>query len=499
MKYATSVFWYALAGCLALVAWGAISPETLENSTTTITAGISTVFGWYYLWLVAAIVVFCIHLIFSKLGHIKLGSADSKPEFSLLSWFAMLFSAGMGIGVVFWSVAEPVTYAFKSAPVLEVETDGAIKDSLKFTFLHWGFSAWAVYAIVGLALAYFKFHKNYPGLISSTLIPLFGEKKMKGIFGKIIDVLAVLATVIGVAASLGFGSVQINGGLHYLFNTPDVFWMQLLILAVTTVLFLISAWSGIGKGIKYLSNINMGLALILFLMLFLAGPTLYILNMFTNAFGSYLTDFVEMSFRTAPQNAGSREWINNWTLFYWAFWISWSPFVGSFIARISKGRTVKEFLLGVLLVPAFVCFIFFSIFGASALHVEDVGLAKLSEMPIETMTFGMLEQYPLGFTMSLLTIVVISIFFITSADSATFVLGMFTTNGLTNPAQSVKMAWGLVQAAVAAVVVYFGGTQGLQNTVIISALPFSFIILLMAMSFYKSASKEVAKHNSNVK
>lgn len=499
LKQATSVFWYALAGCLALVAWGVISPETLENSTTTITSGISTVFGWYYLWLVAAIVLFCLYLIFSKLGHIKLGSPDSKPEFSLLSWFAMLFSAGMGIGVVFWSAAEPVTYAFKSAPVAEIGTDVAIKDSLKYTFLHWGISAWGIYAIVGLTLAYFKFHKNYPGLISSTLIPLFGEKIMTGIFGKIIDVLAVLATVIGVAASLGFGSAQINGGFHYLFNTPDEFWMQLLILAVTTVLFMISAWSGIGRGIKYLSNINMGIALILFLLLFITGPTLYILNMFTNAFGSYVTDIVEMSFRSAPQNAGSREWINNWTLFYWAFWISWSPFVGAFIARISKGRTVKEFLLGVLLVPSFVCFIFFSIFGASALNVENLGLAKLSNMPIETMTFGMLEQYPLGFAMSLLMIVVIAIFFITSADSATFVLGMFTTNGLSNPAQSVKMSWGLIQAAVAAIVVYFGGTQGLQNTVIISALPFSFIIILMAVSFYKSASEEVRKKESTVK
>ncbi|MDW0108760.1 BCCT family transporter [Sporosarcina aquimarina] len=499
MKQVTSVFWYALIGCLALVVWGSVSPDTLENSTTAITSSIANLFGWYYLWLVAAIVVFCFYLIFSKFGHIKLGSKDTKPEFSLLSWFAMLFSAGMGIGVVFWSAAEPVTYAFKSAPVGEIGTDVAIKDSLKYTFLHWGISAWGIYAIVGLTLAYFKFHKNYPGLISSTMIPLFGEKRMTGVFGKIIDILAVLATVIGVAATLGFGSAQINGGLHYLFNTPNTFWMQLVILAISTVLFMISAWSGIGKGIKYLSTVNMGLAFILFLLLFIMGPTLYILNMFTNAFGSYVTDLVEMSFRSAPQNATSREWINNWTLFYWAFWISWAPFVGSFIARISKGRTIKEFLLGVLLVPSFVCFIFFAIFGASSLNIESKGLAILSDMPIETMTFGMLEQYPLGFFMSILTIIVIAIFFVTSADSATFVLGMFTTNGVSNPAQSVKLAWGIVQAAVAAVVVYFGGTQGLQNTVIISALPFSIIIILMTISFYKSVSAEVREEDSAVK
>ncbi|MGG0643162.1 BCCT family transporter [Sporosarcina gallistercoris] len=493
MKQVTPVFWYSLAGCLALVAWGTVSPDTLEASTTALTRSISTAFGWYYLWLVAGIVVFCLYLIFSKFGHLKLGKQDSQPEFSLLSWFAMLFSAGMGIGVVFWSTAEPITYAFKSAPIADIGTDVAVKDSLKFTFLHWGISAWAVYAIVGLALAYFKFHKNYPGLISSTMIPLFGEKRMSGWWGKLVDVLAVLATVVGVAAALGFGSAQISGGFNYLFDTPETFAVQLLILSVTTVLFMISAWSGIGKGIKYLSNINMALAIILFIMLFIAGPTLYILNMFTDAFGSYITDLVEMSFRSAPQSASGREWINNWTLFYWAFWISWSPFVGSFIARISKGRTVKEFLLGVLLVPSFVCFIFFSIFGVSALNVENKGLSILSDMSLETMTFGMLEQYPLGYFMSILTIIVIAIFFITSADSATFVLGMFTTNGMTNPAQAVKLAWGIIQAAVAAIVVYFGGTQGLQNTVIISALPFSFIIILMAVSFYKSANEEVMK------
>ncbi|MBD1221075.1 BCCT family transporter [Virgibacillus halodenitrificans] len=491
MKQVTSVFWYALAGCLALVAWGSFAPKQLEKVTSGLTTFISERFGWYYLLLVTAIVVFCVYLIFSRFGKIKLGKKGEKPEFSLSSWFAMLFSAGMGIGVVFWSTAEPITYAFKSAPTAELGTDQAIDDALKYTFLHWGISAWAIYAIVGMVLAYFKFHKGYPGLISATLIPLLGEDLMKGWLGKIIDVLAVFATVVGVAAALGFGSAQITGGFNFLFNTPQTFAVQLLVLTITTVLFIISAWSGVGKGIKYLSNINMGIGFILFVMLFVIGPTMYILNMFTNTLGNYIADFVQMSFRLAPQNAEERTWINNWTLFYWAFWISWSPFVGTFIARISRGRTVKEFMMGVLFVPAFVCFIFFSIFGVSALNVEGNGLAELSKLNLETMTFGMLEQYPLGTVMSILTILVVSIFFITSADSATFVLGMLTTNGLVNPANTVKVIWGLTQAAVAAIVVYFGGTQGLQNTVIISALPFSIIIIMMSLSFLKAVKIEL--------
>ncbi|MUV38674.1 Glycine betaine transporter BetL [Lentibacillus sp. JNUCC-1] len=493
MNKVTAVFWYAAAGCLLLVIWGSIAPTNLETVTTQVTQFISNTFGWYYLILVMLIIIFCVYLIFSKYGKITLGKPNEKPEFSLASWFAMLFSAGMGIGVVFWSTAEPVTYAFKNPPLAEKGSEQALNEALQYTFLHWGVSAWAIYALVGLVLAYFKFHKDYPGLVSATLIPLLGEDLMKGYMGKMIDVLAVLATVVGVAAALGFGSAQITSGFHFLFDTPQTFMMQLLVLTVTTVLFIMSAWSGIGRGIKYLSNINMGLGTILFIMLFVIGPTLYILDMFTQAVGGYISDFVNMSFHLAPNNEGEREWINSWTLFYWAFWISWSPFVGTFIARISRGRTVKEFMMGVLFVPAIVCFIIFSIFGVSALNVEANGLAKLSELKIETMTFGMLEQYPLGSIMSVMTIVVVAIFFITSADSATFVLGMLTTNGLVNPHNSVKISWGLIQAAVAAIVVYFGGTQGLQNTVIISALPFSIIMIMMGLSFMKSARQEIKK------
>ncbi|MFQ3544827.1 BCCT family transporter [Halobacillus rhizosphaerae] len=492
MKNVTSVFWYALSICTAVVIWGVIGPDNLEKVSSQITGFISEKFGWYYLLIVMLMLTFCIYLIFSRFGKIKLGKEEDTPDFNLPTWFAMLFSAGMGMGMVFWTTAEPISHAFKSSPGAELGSDEAIKESLQYSFFHWGIHAWSVYALVALVLSYFKFHKGYPGLISSTLVPLFGERSMNGIAGKLVDTLAVVATVVGVAATLGFGSAQINEGLSFLFNTPSNYAFQLLILAVSTVLFIMSAWSGINKGIKYLSNINMGLGFLLLILLFIVGPTLYILNMFTNTLGGYITNFFHMSFRMAPLSEDHRTWINNWTIFYWAWWVSWSPFVGIFIARISRGRTIKEFMLGVLLVPSLVCFIFFAVFGVSALNLEQNGIAEISQYALETATFGVLQYYPLGTLMSFITIFVIAIFFITSADSATFVLGMLSTKGSLNPSSMVKIIWGLTLSAMAAIIVYFGGTQGLQNVLIIAALPFSIVIILMGVSFYQTARKELA-------
>ncbi|WP_203334076.1 BCCT family transporter [Planococcus beigongshangi] len=490
MKNVTSVFWISLAACVALVIWGAAAPLSFSELSGGLTAQISKTFGWYYLMTVFLILLFCIYLIFSRFSSIKLGKSEDKPEFSLLSWFAMLFSAGMGMGLVFWTTSEPISHAFLSAPRAETGTNEAITEAMQFSFFHWGLHAWAVYGLVALALAYSKFHNDAPGLISATLVPLFGKKRMAGPLGKLIDVLAVFATIVGVASTLGFGSAQINEGMHFLLGTPNTFPFQLLILAVATVLFIFSAWSGIGKGIKYLSNINMVLAFVLVALLLFAGPTLYILNMFTNSLGGYLSNFFMMSFHLEPLNLDRRAWVNSWTIFYWAWWISWAPFVGIFIARISRGRTIKEFILGVLLVPSLVCFIFFAVFGASALNLEQSGIAKISEYSLETATFAVLQNYPLGILMSIMTLFVVAIFFITSADSATFVLGMQTTGGMINPPNLVKITWGLIQSAVAAIVVFSGGTEGLQNILIIAALPFSVVILLMGAAFIKAASQD---------
>jgi len=360
---------------------------------------------------------------------------------------------------------------------------------MRYTFFHWGIHAWAIYAVVALALAYFQFRKGEPGLISATLKPILG-KRMNGGLGTIIDVLAVFATVIGVATTLGFGAAQINGGLSYLFGIPNNYFVQFIIIAVVTVLFMASAWSGLSKGIKYLSNTNMILAIALLVLMFIAGPTILILNMFTDSLGGYIQNIVQMSFRIAPLNPEHRSWINSWTIFYWAWWISWSPFVGIFIARVSRGRTIREFLIGVLLLPSLVSFIWFAVFGTSAIDVQRAGNIDLTKFATEEVLFSIFHQFPLSTVLSIVAIILVCTFFITSADSATFVLGMQTTYGSLTPPNSVKITWGIAQSTVALILLYSGGLQALQNALIGAAFPFSIIIVLMMVSLYRSLTKE---------
>ncbi|RHW37686.1 BCCT family transporter [Lysinibacillus yapensis] len=488
MKKISNVFWISVAIVLAAVIFGATAPNSFEELTGNIQAFLTSAFGWYYLILVSIIVIFCVFLIFSPVGALKLGKPDDKPAFSTASWFAMLFSAGMGIGLVFWGAAEPLSH-FINPPIAEGGTPAAHKEAMRYTFFHWGIHAWAIYGIVALALAYFQFRKGEPGLISATLKPVLG-KSMDGPFGVVIDVLAVFATVIGVATTLGFGAAQINGGLSYLFGIPNNFTVQLIIVAVVTVLFIMSAWSGLSKGIQILSNVNMILAVVLMILMFIIGPTILILNMFTDTIGGYVQNIVQMSFRIAPLNAEERDWINGWTIFYWAWWISWSPFVGIFIARVSRGRTIREFMIGVLFLPAIVSFIWFAVFGTSAIEVQQAGNIDLSSLATEQVLFAVFSEFPWSTLLSIIAIVLVAIFFITSADSATFVLGMQTMYGSLNPSNTVKLIWGIAQSAVALILLYSGGLQALQNALIGAAFPFSIIIILMMISLYISLMKE---------
>lgn len=488
MKNVSNVFWITLAIVLAAVIFGATAPKSFEDVTGNIQAFLTSTFGWYYLILVTLIVIFCLFLIFSPVGQIRLGRQDEKPEFTKISWFAMLFSAGMGIGLVFWGAAEPLSH-FITPPVAEGGTDAAQKEALRYTFFHWGLHAWGIYAIVALALAYFQFRKEEPGLISATLKPVLGSKA-DGILGTVIDVLAVFATIVGVATTLGFGAAQINGGLSYLWDVPNNFFTQLIIVCIVTVLFLVSAWSGLGKGIKILSNANMILAVSLLILMFIVGPTILILNMFTDTIGGYIQYFIQMSFRIAPLNDEQRTWINDWTIFYWAWWISWSPFVGIFIARVSRGRTIREFVIGVLLLPALVSFFWFAVFGSSAIEVQKMGNIDLTQFATEEVLFAVFHQFPWSAFLSIIAILLVGCFFITSADSATFVLGMQTTYGSLTPPNRVKVIWGIAQSVMALILLYSGGLQALQNALIAAAFPFSFIVLLMMISLYRSLSKE---------
>lgn len=487
------VFIYSAIIVAIVVLIGAIFPAQFGNVTNTIKLWITDKLGWYYLILTTIIVFFCIFLIFSPIGKLKLGKPNDKPEFNSISWFAMLFSAGMGIGLVFYGAAEPMA-DFAAPPSASPETKAAYTEALRSTFFHWGFHAWAIYGVVALALAYAQFRKGEPGLISRTLRPLLGDK-VEGPIGTIIDVLAVFATVVGVAVSLGMGALQINGGLNYLFGIPNNVWVQAIIIVIVTILFIMSAWSGISKGIQYLSNLNISLGLILMVIVLILGPTVLILNMMTSSVGNLLNSFLLNTFDTAAQNPQKREWMSQWTLYYWGWWLSWSPFVGIFIARVSKGRSIREFIGGVLLVPAIVSFIWFSVFGVLGIETGKKH-PELFKMSAETQLFGVFNHLPIGIVLSIIALVLIASFFITSADSATFVLGMQTSYGSLEPSNVVKVTWGIAQSLIAFVLLFAGGGNGaealnaIQSAAIISALPFSFVVIMMMISFYKDANNE---------
>ncbi|RLL46521.1 BCCT family transporter [Oceanobacillus piezotolerans] len=489
-KQFSNVFTYSAIVVGILVLLGAVFPDEFGEISGALGAWITETFGWYYMTVFTLILFFCIFLAFSPIGKLKLGKPTDKPEFKTISWLTMLFSAGMGIGLVFYGSSEPISH-YLAPPTADPETKAALAEAMRSTFLHYGFHPWAVYGIVALALAYSQFRKGEVGLLSKTLRPILGDR-VDGPIGNVIDVLAVFATIIGVAVSLGIGAMQINGGLNYLFGIPKNTLVQGIIIAVVTVLFIYSAWSGLSKGIQYLSNLNMILAGLLFLAVLILGPTLFILNMVTSGTGNYLNSLLFNSLDVAPLNEQKHEWLQSWTIYYWGWWMSWSPFVGIFIARISRGRSIREFIIAVLLVPTIVSIFWFSAFGLTGVEVAQ-NAPQIFDMPPETQLFGIFNELPMSVILSLITLVLIACFFITSADSATFVLGMQTAFGTLNPAGFIKVVWGLSLSAIAYILLLSGGETGLnalQSAAIIAALPFSIVVILMTIAFYKAANEE---------
>jgi glycine betaine transporter len=484
------VFFISLTVIVLFVLWGVWSPERLSVAANAAFEFTIDKFGWFYLLTTLSLLIFSLYLAFSKYGKIRLGKDDDEPEYSNISWFAMLFSAGMGIGLVFWGVAEPLSHYVDPPEGAIGSTPQAARLSMRYSFFHWGLHPWAIYSVISLALAYFKFRKGYRGLISATFTPLLGNK-VNGPIGTSIDVLAVLATVFGVATSLGLGTLQIGGGLNHLFHIPNQITSQIMIIAVVTVLFIISAVSGLDKGIKILSTMNLFLAIGVMLFVLLAGPTSFILDTFTSTLGGYLQNVVQMSLRLSPFTDST--WIGTWTLFYWSWWISWAPFVGMFIARVSKGRTIREFVLGVLIVPSLFGFIWFSVFGATGLKMEmfdGVALANAVQNDVTSALFLMLDQFPLGTLLAGLATTLIVIFFVTSADSATFVLGMLSSGGTLNPSAKVKLIWGVLQSSIAVVLLLSGGLSGLQTASIVAALPLALILVFMCVSIQKALHED---------
>ncbi|MBE0618504.1 MAG: BCCT family transporter [Proteobacteria bacterium] len=475
---------------LPFVVVGGFFPTLMEKASNGALSYLTGTWGWLYLVSVSLFVVAGLAVALSPLGRIRLGQEGERPEFSRMSWFAMLFSAGMGIGLIFWSIAEPM-YHFLSPPVGEAGTPAAARLATEIFFFHWGIHAWGTYVVVGLAMAYFQFRKGRPGLISQCLVPLFGERRMAGFGGGLIDVLAIWATVMGVVTSLGLGALQITSGLSYSAGAPTGPGATVAVIAVITVLFITSAVSGVDRGIKYLSNLNVVLMLTLLGFFLAFGPTGYLLSTFGQALGDYLRDLVPLS--TSTTLFGNPGWTKSWTVFYWAWWLAWAPFVGAFIARISRGRTVREFVLVVMVLPALFSFVFSSALGGTALHIDLYQGGKIGELVqsnLEVALFETLHHLPDYGLLAILANLLIVSFFVTSADSATWVISSFSTRGSRTADVRLTVFWGLTLGAVAAVLVYAGGLKALQTASIVGSFPFVFIMFLLVAATVRELWRE---------
>ena len=474
---------------LIIVLWGIVAPASLGTNFDSALAVITRNFGWLYLWVVLALVIFAAFLAFSRYGNLKLGGEEDEPEFSLGAWFAMLFAAGMGIGLVFWGVAEPMSHYTIAPPGIAANTPEAANAAMRYSFFHWGVHPWAVYSVVALAIAFFQYRRQGAALISASTdtLPWRPIRHAAGLFNG----LAVIATAFGVAASLGMGALQINSGLETVFGVAVSTRAQVTIILASTVLFLSSALTGVTRGIKWLSSLNMVIAALLAAAVFLLGPTIVIIDTFTNTLGSYLSDFVRMSLRMTPFRDSS--WVGGWTIFYWAWWISWSPFVGLFIARVSRGRTIREFITMTVLAPSMAAFLWFSIFGGTALHMEiwqGIPIAEAVKSDVSTALFTMFNAMPFSLIMSVAATLLVLVFFVTSADSATLVLSMMSSGGNPNPPAKVKALWGVLVAGVAISLLLSGGIEAVQTATIVFALPFAIVILLMGIALWRAIRED---------
>ncbi len=483
------VFFVSAALILAFVLFGSLFAEQADRIFAATQAFIAVDFGWLYVVAVAGFLLFVLFLMMSRHGDVKLGPDDSEPEYGYLSWFAMLFSAGMGIGLLFFGVAEPIQH-YAQPPVGEGRTIESARQAMVLTFFHWGLHAWAIYIVVGLALAYFAFRRGLPLTIRSSLYPLIG-KRIHGPIGHAIDIFAVIGTMFGVATSLGFGVLQVNAGFAHLFGLPTGTLVQVVLIAVITGLATLSAVAGLDKGIKRLSELNIILAVALLVFVLLAGSTVFLLQAYVQNVGAYLGSVVQRTFRMYAYEPNA--WFGNWTLFYWGWWISWSPFVGMFIARISRGRTIREFVVGVLLVPSLFTFLWMTVFGNTAIQMDLSGAADIAATAVNNMPvalFETLEHLPLSILASGLATLLVITFFVTSADSGALVIDTITSGDAPNPPVWQRIFWAVSAGVVAAVLLVAGGLQGLQTAAIASALPFTIVMIFICYGLLRALQLE---------
>jgi choline/glycine/proline betaine transport protein len=490
------VFFSVVILTISLIAFASLQPTIAADIFNQILTWITINLGWFYVLAVAGFLVFVVGIALSSYGRIKLGTEHSQPEFSNLSWFAMLFSAGMGIGLMFFGVAEPVMH-YVSPPVGEAETAEAARQAMRITFFHWGLHAWAIYAVVAMSLAYFSFRHSMPMTISSALYPIFGQR-INGWIGHTVDTFAVLGTIFGVATSLGFGVVQINAGLNYLFDIPVAISTQMLLIAIITTIATGSVALGLDGGIRRLSIINMVLAIILLAYVLIMGPTVFLLQTLVQNTGMYISNLFSMTFNLYAYEP--TDWIGGWTLFYWGWWIAWAPFVGMFIALVSRGRTIREFVVGVLLVPVGFTIMWMTFFGNTALHLIMVqgmyGLAEAVSADTAVALFQFLQYFPLSGIISLLATILVITFFVTSADSGALVVDRLTAKNNLQSSVWQRIFWAIIQGLIAAVLLAVNGLAAFQTAIIVSALPFILIMILMVWGLMKSLKIDLAKHNS---
>lgn len=496
-KFSTNwwVFVIAAAFTAGFITWGLLDTEGMGEFATSALNAVSTNFGWLFSILTLAVFVFMLVLMFTARGRIPLGADDEKPEFSTVSWIAMLFSAGMGIGLLFYGPYEPLVY-FLDVPsgfASEPETRAAMHDAMAQTMFHWGPLAWAYYALVGGAIAYVAYRRGRSPLISSIFDPIFSQKT-KGPIGAVIDIFAIIVTLFGTAVSLGIGALQIARGVEIVGNVGHVGNAVIIaIIAVLTCCFIISAVSGVKRGIRVLSNINMLMVTVLAVFVFIVGPTLFLLNFIPSAGVAFVKDLGEMLMRSAAEGPDSAAFMQTWTTYYWAWWVSWTPFVGMFIAKISRGRTIRQFTLVVMVVPSIVCLVWFSIFGGTAMRMQEAGLGVANVEDSQDILFNVLQNLPMPLVTSIVAMIAVVIFFVTSADSASIVMGQMSQRGKPEPAKWVTITWGIALAAIATTLLLAGGRSALTALpalVTVSALPFAIVVIGIMFAWWRDLSTD---------
>ncbi|ESR25279.1 BCCT family transporter [Lutibaculum baratangense] len=471
------------------IVFGAVFTETAGTVFTGAQDAITVGFGWFFILTVNLILILCVYLAFGRYGDVRLGGQSEKAQYGIVPWSGMLFSAGIGIGLLYWGTAEPL-YHFFAPPLAEPESQEAASQAMAFAFLHWGFHGWAVYILVGLALGYFHFRKGLPLSVRSALYPLIGDR-IYGPIGHAVDCFAVFGTMFGIVTSLGLGVMQISAGLGTVFGTPDTLWMQIALIAFITALATISVVLGLDKGIKRISTFNIGLSIAMLAFVIAVGPTLFIIDSYIENIGTYLHSVLSLSFWNEAYS--DENWQGSWTIFYWAWWVSWSPFVGIFIARISRGRTIREFVVGVFLIPSAILFLWFTAFGGTAIHMElagDPGLIEATREDYGNAVFALVGHFPFSSLLSVLIIVMIIVWFVTSSDSGSFVIDMLTAGGDPNPPRIQRVFWAITEGCVAAVLLVAGGLEALQAAAVVAGFPFAFVLLVIAYALLRALGRD---------